>query len=333
MLSGRDPSGPARPPRGRARGGRAAPCAGQVRPSSPTSNGNGSRVVIHTILLGTGGTDRRVHAAARVRFRRRSGGRRWTPSSVESDAVFRLLLCLGVLLGAARRPGPRTEREGSLAACGAPAPEGPGSVGEGGARRGDAGPQDQTPAARGGGRGDADARGGRRALREGAAPRVEHGGERDARPRRDRLVRRCGSHLPPSRRRSADPRKRKRKMPPGRRRSSVARASRRCAGSSSSTDAPVASTSSTGPAAAATAASSCTTLSARASVACPACGREGRLPIPEGIIRGRIGTFHSPLYRANPRSAAGVRQRALVHGGPLARPPGAVRTLRRHQTR
>jgi len=40
---------------------------------------------------------------------------------------------------------------------------------------------------------------------------------------------------------------------------------------------------------------------------CPACDREGRLPIREGIIRARWH-FHSPLYRANPRSTASLRQ-------------------------
>lgn len=40
---------------------------------------------------------------------------------------------------------------------------------------------------------------------------------------------------------------------------------------------------------------------------CPVCHREGRLPIREGIIRARWH-FHSPLYRAQPRSANDVKR-------------------------
>ncbi len=49
---------------------------------------------------------------------------------------------------------------------------------------------------------------------------------------------------------------------------------------------------------------------------CPVCHREGRMPIREGIIRARWH-FHSPLYRAQPRSVADVK-RAL---GVAARSP------------
>jgi hypothetical protein len=40
---------------------------------------------------------------------------------------------------------------------------------------------------------------------------------------------------------------------------------------------------------------------------CPVCDREGRVPVREGIIRARWH-FHSPLYRARPQSAQGVRK-------------------------